>query len=66
MPEGQVILEIKCVEALSRAHKKQLLTYMKLTGLPVGLLLNFSEAIMVNGIERMVNKLPEHDGEISF
>ena len=41
------------------AHKKQLLTYLRLTGLKLGFLLNFSEALMKNGITRTVNGLEE-------
>lgn len=64
--ENTVILEIKAVEDLTRTHKKQLLTYLKLTGLPVGLLINFNSAILINGIVRLVNELPEPLGEISL
>ncbi|MFA6219167.1 MAG: GxxExxY protein [Erythrobacter sp.] len=53
--EKQLILEIKSVEALNKAHAKQLLTYLRLTKQPVGLLLNFSAATMRDGIRRMVN-----------
>jgi GxxExxY protein len=54
---GKVILELKSVDAISDSHKKQLLTYLKLTGLKLGFLLNFNEALMKNGITRMVNGL---------
>jgi iron complex transport system substrate-binding protein len=53
--ESALILEIKAVERLSKAHAKQLLTYLRLFKQPVGLLLNFSEATMAAGIRRMVN-----------
>lgn len=53
--ENSLILEIKAVETLSKAHAKQLLTYLRLTKQPVGLLLNFSGATMKEGIRRMVN-----------
>ena len=53
--EGRLILEIKSVEKLSKAHGRQLLTYLRIFKQPVGLLLNFSEATMVEGIRRMVN-----------
>lgn len=53
--EGSLILEIKAVETLSKAHAKQLLTYLRLFKQPVGLLLNFSEALMKDGIRRVVN-----------
>lgn len=53
--EDQLILEIKAVEQLSKAHAKQLLTYLRILKQPVGLLLNFSGATMKKGIRRMVN-----------
>jgi GxxExxY protein len=53
--EGRLILEIKSVEQLSKVHGKQLLTYLRLTKQPVGLLLNFSGATMKEGIRRVVN-----------
>ena len=57
--EDKVILELKSVEKVNNAHKKQLLTYLKLTGMRLGFLLNFGEAIMKHGITRTVNNLPE-------
>jgi GxxExxY protein len=53
--EDRLILEIKSVERLSKAHARQLLTYLRIFKQPVGLLLNFSEATMKEGIRRMVN-----------
>ncbi len=53
--EERLILEIKSVERLGKAHAKQLLTYLRLTKQPVGLLLNFSEATMMDGVVRLVN-----------
>lgn len=53
--EDALILEIKAVEQLSKAHARQLLTYLRLLKQPVGLLLNFSEATMKEGIRRLVN-----------
>lgn len=53
--EDIVILEIKSVESASKAHKKQVLTYLKLTGIKLGFLLNFGEALMKDGITRMLN-----------
>jgi GxxExxY protein len=55
--EDKVILELKAVETLLPVHKKQLLTYLKLTGMKLGLLLNFNEELMKNGIVRIVNNL---------
>jgi GxxExxY protein len=57
--ENKVIVELKCVEILSNSHKKQLLTYLRLTGMHLGYLLNFSETLMKNGIHRTVNRLKE-------
>lgn len=53
--DDRLILEIKSVEKLAKSHAKQLLTYLRLTKQPVGLLLNFSEATMMDGIVRLVN-----------
>lgn len=55
--ESSVIVEIKCVEQLNNAHRKQLLTYLRLTGNRLGYLLNFSESLMKQGITRVVNDL---------
>ena len=57
--EKKVIIELKCVEKLNNAHKKQLLTYLRLTGMHLGYLLNFSGSLMKNGITRTVNGLVE-------
>jgi GxxExxY protein len=57
--EGKVTLELKSVEQISKAHKKQLQTYLRLTGYKLGFLLNFGEALMKNGITRAVNGLDE-------
>ena len=53
----RVIIEIKSVEALAPVHKKQLLTYLRLMNLRLGLLLNFNVELMKNGIQRVVNGL---------
>jgi GxxExxY protein len=50
-----VIVELKSVERVTPAHKKQLLTYLRLTGLKLGYLLNFGEALMRDGITRTIN-----------
>jgi GxxExxY protein len=57
--ENLVIVELKCVENLNNAHKKQLLTYLRLTGTRLGFLLNFSGELMRQGIIRTVNRLAE-------
>ncbi len=59
--ENKVILELKCVEKLNNAHKKQLLTYLRFTGMRLGYLLNFAESMMKDGITRTVNRLIEED-----
>lgn len=59
--EDKVIVELKCVEKLNNAHKKQLLTYLRLSGMKLGYLLNFSEALMKDGITRSVNRLVDEN-----
>ena len=53
--EQKVIIELKSVDRVSPAHKKQLLTYLRLTGLKLGYLLNFGDALMKDGISRIIN-----------
>ncbi|MBU1180604.1 MAG: GxxExxY protein [Pseudomonadota bacterium] len=53
--ENKVIIELKSVESVSKAHKKQVLTYLRLTGHKLGYLLNFGEALMKDGISRIIN-----------
>ncbi len=53
--ENIVIVELKSVETLAPVHKKQLLTYLRLLNLPVGLLLNFGAPTMKEGLHRVVN-----------
>lgn len=53
--DKKVIVELKSVESVSKAHKKQVLTYLKLTGLKLGYLLNFGEELMKEGISRIIN-----------
>ena len=55
--ENKVIIELKSIEAITAVHKKQLLSYLKLSGLKLGLLINFNEALIKNGITRIVNNL---------
>ena len=59
--EGKVILELKSIPRVNDAHKKQLLTYLKLTRIKLGFLFNFGEAFMKNGITRIVNGLEENE-----
>ena len=55
--ENKVIVELKSVEAIAPVHPKQLLTYLKITGLKLGLLINFNEKLIKDGITRIVNNL---------
>jgi GxxExxY protein len=55
--ENKVIIELKSVENIVPVHPKQLLTYLKITGLKLGLLINFNEALIKDGITRIVNNL---------
>ena len=55
--ENKLILEIKSVELIAPVHQKQLLTYLRITKLKLGLLINFNEALIKNGIQRIVNGL---------
>ena len=48
-----VIVEIKCVERFDGVHVAQMLTYLKITGLRVGLILNFNRAVLKDGIRRV-------------
>lgn len=55
--EDKVIVELKSIEQIALVHKKQVLTYLKITKLKLGLLINFNEALIRDGITRIVNKL---------
>lgn len=55
--DDKVILEFKSVEALVDLHFKQILTYLKLTNLKLGLLINFNVVFLKDGIKRIANKL---------
>ncbi len=55
--ENKVIIEIKSFETIAPVHPKQLLTYLKLTDLKLGLLINFKEPLIKTGITRIVNNL---------
>ena len=57
--ENQVIVELKAVEKLESIHRAQLLSYLKLSGCKVGLLINFNVKILKDGIHRIVNDLDE-------
>ena len=57
--EGKVIVELKSVEQVLDSHKKQVQTYLRLTGCKLGFLLNFGEALMKRGVTRVVNGLED-------
>ncbi|HEX4079681.1 MAG TPA: GxxExxY protein [Rhizomicrobium sp.] len=56
--ESRVVVEIKSVEKLLPVHPRQLLTYLRLMQLPVGLLINFGAPTLREGLQRIVHKLP--------
>ncbi|MCD6553014.1 MAG: GxxExxY protein [Anaerolineae bacterium] len=53
--ENKVIIELKSVETIHKAHKKQVLTYLRLTNMKLGYLLNFGAPVMKDGIFRIIN-----------
>jgi GxxExxY protein len=55
--EKKVIVELKSVEKMQPVHSKQLLTYLRLTDMRLGLLINFGESLLKNGFKRVVNGL---------
>jgi GxxExxY protein len=55
----KVVVELKAVEKIAEVHKKQVQTYLRLTGCRLGYLLNFNEALLKNGILRVVNGLDD-------
>lgn len=55
--ENKLIVELKSVEELADVHYKQVLTYLKLTGLKLGMLINFNVPLIKDGIHRIVNRL---------
>ena len=57
--EDQVVVEVKAVEKLEPIHEAQLLSYLRLSGCSVGLLINFNVKLLKNGIKRLVCNLPE-------
>ena len=54
--EDTIVVELKSVDKVKDVHKKQLLTYLKLTGKPLGLLINFNEPLVKDGITRVINE----------
>jgi GxxExxY protein len=61
-----VVVEIKAIEALTSVHKAQLLSYLRLSGKPVGLLINFNVVHLRDGIKRVVNGLDESKSSASI
>ena len=57
--EDVVIVEIKSVDALAPIHKAQMLSYLKLAGLKVGLLINFNVKVLTDGVRRVVIDFPD-------
>ena len=55
--DDKVIVELKSVDALAEVHYKQVQTYLKLTHLKLGLLINFNEVLLKDGIRRVINNL---------
>lgn len=64
--QGKVVIEIKAVECITAIYRAQLLSYLKLTGSPVGLLINFNVELLKDGICRMVNNLSEASDFATF
>jgi GxxExxY protein len=61
--EDQLVVELKTVDALLPIHDAQLLTYLKLSRIPVGLLINFNVPVLVQGVKRLVNNYQSHSSE---
>jgi len=59
--EDKIIVELKSVEKIQAVHKKQLLTYLRLARKPLGLLINFNETLLKDGIIRIINDPPGAD-----
>ena len=55
--EDEIVVELKSVESVRSVHLKQLLTYLRLSKKPLGLLINFNESLLKNGITRVANNL---------
>ena len=57
--DGKLVVELKCKEALHPVDEAQLLSYLRLLNIPIGLLINFHGALLKDGIKRMVNNYRE-------
>ena len=62
--EEAVIVEVKSIDQLAPIHKAQLLSYLKLSGCKVGLLINFNVKVLKDGVVRMVNDFPDAPEEL--
>jgi GxxExxY protein len=56
--DNKILLELKSVEKINDIHKSQTLTYLKMSGLKIGLLINFKEPLLKNGLHRFINSAP--------
>ena len=65
MVEDEVIVEIKAIEKLLPIHTAQLMSYLKLAGCNVGLLINFNVEVLKHGIQRVVSGFPDKDSSYS-
>ena len=52
---GEILVELKSIEQIAAVHKKQVLTYLRVAGKKLGLLINFGEATLMNGVSRIIN-----------
>jgi len=59
--EEVVVVEVKSVESIAAVHKAQVITYLRLTGCPAGLLINFNVPRLVDGVKRLINPFPRQD-----
>jgi GxxExxY protein len=59
-----VIVEVKCVEKIKDVHVAQLLTYLRLTGITLGLIINFNVPLLKNGVRRVANKHVDENGKM--
>ena len=57
--DGRVVVELKAVDALAPVHDAIVLTYLRLSGCKIGLLINFNAAVLKDGIRRLVNDYPD-------
>ena len=59
--EDLVVVEVKCVESIAAVHKAQVITYLRLTGCPAGLLINFNAPRLMDGVKRLINPFPREN-----